>query len=236
MLLMSGCRLYEPPRYERLKLAPGQPTLRVLMIGDSLTYYNDLPGLVQQLSSGEAKPIYVEQVTTPNTSLKMHWNVGPAKSRIQDGHWDEVILQDFSRTAVTDPDECREYFRLFNDLIVRSGAKTMIFENWTWRDKPDEYDALYATYAQIRDETHASLAPIGEAWRICRSAHPEIELFIDDRHPTDAGTYLTACVLYDVLYRKKSSALPMELRGPELSREVKTALRQVADQTVFPAQ
>jgi hypothetical protein len=218
-----------------LKLSPGQPTLRVLMIGDSLTYYNDLPGLVQQLSSGEPNPIYVEQVTTPNTSLKFHWNVGPARSRIQEGHWDEVILQDYSRAPATDPDECLKYFQLFNDAVVKSGAKTIIFQNWTWRDKSDEYDALYATYAQIRDDAHATLAPIGEAWRMCKSARPDIELFVDDRHPNDAGTYLAACVLYDVLYHKKSSALPMELKGPALSMDVKTALRQIADQTVFPA-
>jgi len=232
ILLVSGCRLYDPPRYERLKLAPGQPMLRVLMIGDSLTYYNDLPGLVQQLSTGEPNPVYVEQITTPNTSLKFHWTFSPAQGRIRDGHWDEVVLQDYSRAPATDPDESLKYFQLFDDAIVRTGAKTVIFQNWTLRDKQGEYESLYATYMQIRDDAHATLAPIGAAWRECKEARPQIELYVDDRHPSEAGTYLTACVLYDVLYHKKSSALPLDLRGPDLSVDAEKALRQIADEAV----
>src|SRR4051794_3475844 len=129
MLLVLGCRLYEPPRYARLDLPAGKPTLRVLMIGDSLTYYNHLPGLLQQLSAREKNPIYIEQITTPYTSLRFHWNLGQPQQRIDEGHWDHVILQEFSRRPVTDPDESMQYFRLFSHEIARSGGRPVIFEN-----------------------------------------------------------------------------------------------------------
>ena len=79
---LAGCRLYEPPRYARLTFAPGAAQTRVLMIGDSLTYYNDLPCLLQQFSAGEKAPIYIEQITTPLASLKFHWDMGKASERI----------------------------------------------------------------------------------------------------------------------------------------------------------
>ena len=50
----------------------------------------------------------------------------------------------------------------------------------------------------------ASCALIGAAWRQLEQTQPQVELLLDDRHPNDAGTYLAACVLYDVIYHKKT--------------------------------
>jgi len=234
-VILGGCRLYEPPRYERLHLPAGSHTIRVLMIGDSLTYYNDLPGLLQQLSAREVKPIYVEQITTPAASLAFHWRVNAAEGRIAKGHWDCVVLQEYSRKPVTEPDDSMEDIRRFNEAIAEAGAKTILFENWTLRGKDDDYISLRAFYQQAMDETGAVIAPIGSAWRKCRANHSNIPLFLDDRHPTDAGTYLAACVLYDVIYHKPSSALRMDLKGPDLTYETKKLLRRIADETVNPS-
>jgi hypothetical protein len=231
LLGLAGCRL-DDTRYERLVFAPGAPCVRVLMIGNSLTYYNDLPGLLQQLSAREPAPVYVEKITTPLASLQVHWNFDASVQRIGEGDWDCVVLQEFSRLPVTNPQQSLEYFERFADEVRRSGGTPIIFQNWTRRDRDDEYDALHDAYRQIVARTHATLAPIGAAWCKCRSAHPDIELLLDERHPTDEGTYLAACVLYDVLYHKKSSDLPLDLAGPKLADEVTVLLRRVADETV----
>ena len=230
--LVSGCRLYEPPRYPRWDETRGKPSLRVLMIGDSLTYYNDLPGLLQQMSAREPNPIYIEQETIPNTSLKFHWELGQAQKRIERKKWDEVILQDYSREPIMERSQSIVSFERFNHVITKSGAKMVVFENWTVDGKEDEFDKLQQTYQQIQRETGATLAPIGAAWRLCRSTHPQIQLYVDDRHPSDEGTYLAACVLYDVLYHKPSAKLPMNLRGPDLPVQTMMTLRIVADQVV----
>jgi hypothetical protein len=110
----------------------------------------------------------------------------------------------------------------------------ILFENWTVRDRNDDLPALHDFYQQAIDANAAIMAPIGTAWQNCRASYPEISLLLDDRHPNDAGTYLAACVLYDVIYHKPSSELRMDLDGPDLPRETKKTLRQIADQTVIP--
>ena len=229
-LSLLGCRLYDPPRYARLSFAPGQRSTRVLMIGNSLTYYNDLPGLLQQFSASEAAPIYIEKITTPLASLKFHWDMGVAPTRIREGHWDYVVLQEFSRMPVTDREESERYFGLFNEEVRKSGARTIIFENWIHRGLDRDYATLLDAYHAIQNRTGGALAPIGAAWRQCENARPDIDLLIDDRHPTDGGTYLAAAVLYDAIYHKKSGDLPMTLQGPRLPAEEKQTLRQFADQ------
>jgi len=56
---------------------------------------------------------------------------------------------------------------------------------------------------------------------------------LDGRHPTDAGSYLAACVIYDVLYRKRSADLPVVNPIAPLSESVLMALREIADRTVY---
>jgi hypothetical protein len=233
LVSLASCRLYEPARYQRLQFAPGRPQTRVLMIGDSLTYYNDLPGLLQQFSAGESAPIYLEQATAPLASLRFHWTRDKSVDRIRDGRFDFVILQDFSRKPVTDPDGALQSFLQFDAEIRKAGGKTIVFQNWTRRGLQDDYPALLNTYHRIVEQTGARLAPIGAAWKRCAAERPDITLLLDDRHPTDAGSYLAACVLYDVLYHKKSADLPTGIPGPKLSENVLTALRAIADRTVY---
>jgi hypothetical protein len=71
-----------------------QPTsLRLLFIGNSLTYLNDVPALVAALGRANRRPLVCEQVTAPDLSLEDHWRQGEAGRRITRGGWDVVVLQ-----------------------------------------------------------------------------------------------------------------------------------------------
>src|SRR5262245_20644120 len=67
---------------------------RILFIGNSLTYANDLPGIVQALAdSAGPYPLVVETVALPDFALVDHWNQGAALRAIRTGDWDLVVLQ-----------------------------------------------------------------------------------------------------------------------------------------------
>ena len=228
VVLFGGCRLYEPERYQRLRFADDSPRIKVLFVGNSLTFYNDLPGLVQQLSVMENRPVDVTAVTAPYVSLQWHWNRGKVQKLLAQEKWDYVVLQEFSRRPVTDPQNSEKYFELFAAEAQRAGAKPLIFQNWTRSGRDSEYGTMFATYQAVKQRTSAAIVPIGLAWRLCAEKHPEIELFADSRHPTDEGTYLTACVVYGAIYGKNPTELPMNLAGPQLSAETLKTLREIA--------
>jgi hypothetical protein len=229
LLTLASCRLSEPERYARL--TPNPNSIRVLMVGDSLTYYNDMPGLLQQFTVHESSPIDVERRTFPLRSLATHLDHGAAE-RIKEGHFDYIVLQDFSRLPVTDPQTCIRSYQRYSDIARGSGAKIIVFENWTRAGMDDDYPKLQETYRIIEQQTGGIRAPIGAAFRNIKTTRPDIKLLLDDRHPTEAASYLAACVIYDVLYHKKSSDLPWDLQGPKLPSDVMTALRGAADKTV----
>jgi hypothetical protein len=229
--LLAGCRLYEAPIYQRIVTTPDARSLKVLFIGNSLTYYNDLAGLVQAFSAKEEHPLYIDAVTFPLASLDWHWNHTAAREKIREGNWDLVILQQYSTAAADDPQGTVEQYARFGAEVARIGAKPIIFQNWTRSNREGDYDRMLSTYKQVQGSIGGTFAPIGEAWRIARHEHPEIKLFqpLDDRHPTVAGTYLTACVLYKVLYGKPAVGLPVELPGLKLDAATARTLQGVAD-------
>jgi hypothetical protein len=235
LLWMPGCRLYEPQHYQRLAIASSRPSLKVLFVGNSLTYYNDLPGLVEQLSCRQSKPIQVESVTWPWATLKFHWETGIAARKLGQSHWDYVILQEFSTLPATDPRATIEDFRRFNELINHSGAALIIFENWTHLRRPQDEPAMAATYRDVQATTGGVMAPIGTAFRDCQKTRPQIDLIEhgfgeDGRHSTVAGTYLAACVISRVIYHQPAVNLPSEISGINLTPSVARDLQRVADQ------
>lgn len=77
---------------------------------------------------------------------------------------------------------------------------------------PQEQKALLATYLNLARKEKAAVAPVGIAWENCLRRHPGIALYqADGQHPTEAGSYLAACVMYCTLFGKSPLGLPAKL-------------------------
>ncbi len=225
--LLTGCRLYEAPIYRHLP--PNPQAQKILFIGNSLTYYNDLPGLVEQLSARAARPLAEDRVTLANATLGFHWYYTSARRRLYQDAWAFVVLQEYSSRPADDPAATLADYRLWGGAVNRLGARPIIFENWPHDARESDAPAMHATYLKVQQEIGGDLAPIGPAWLLCRRLHPEIELYVDEKHPTVAGTYLAACVLYKTLYHQPATGLPTIIAGLDLAPDIAATLQKIAD-------
>jgi len=177
--------------------------LRVLFVGNSYTYVNDLPSILKDLAiANRAEPgIQTTMIATPGATLEAHWKQGDVQRALQQERWDYVILQEQSLLPTVAPDQMYRYARLFNALITASGAKTILFVTWARAGKPEMQVALDRAYATLAKELGAQLAPIGSAWQRALSRNPRLALYQGDgSHPTAVGSYVGACVFYAVIY------------------------------------
>jgi len=72
----------------------------------------------------------------------------------------------------------------------------------------------------LAKETGATVIPVGRVWEKVRSIRPDIQLFDKDgSHPSPAGTYLTACVVYTVLSGKSPIGLPARVVTQDRNNE-----------------
>ncbi|MEO8028569.1 MAG: SGNH/GDSL hydrolase family protein [Bryobacteraceae bacterium] len=202
--------------------------LRVLFLGNSYTYFNNLPAVLEKIA-GAVKggpAIHAEKVVEGGATLQTLYNGGGALAAIRRGGWDYVVLQEQSTLGHTppvggvpqikEPSQFFEYARKFDAEIRKSGAKALFFATWAREDFPEHQRRLDDAYTRIARELDAGLAPVGLAWTLARIEAPGIRLHLPDRsHPTGAGTYLAALVFYQVLADKVAFDAPNRIIGPD---------------------
>jgi len=196
-------------------LASAEP-LRVLFIGNSYTFYNDMPRMLRDMSvrAGQSRPLEVRDVTIGGASLQRHWDGKDAHRALADGHWDYVVIQDFSTMPVDNPEMTRKYARLFAAEARKVGAKPIFYLTWAREYAPEMQPQLDAVYTGLARETGGLLAPVGEAWKAALADTPKPDLYIaDGSHPTFAGSYLTASVFYALLYGSQPPAPSADQAG-----------------------
>lgn len=184
--------------------------LRVLFIGNSLTYLNDLPKLTAQLAASARPPqtLETEFVGEGGASLKRHWELGKGLKAIRSGRWDYVVLQEKGGQEIEDPKMFEEYGRRFAAEIKKAGAKPLFFMSWANKDAPQELALLMKAHEGLAREAAAVVAPVGVAWQYALQENPKSVLhWTDGGHPDKAGSYLTACVFYAVLYSASPEGL-----------------------------
>jgi len=177
--------------------------LRVLFIGNSYTYVNDLPYQVQRIaeSLGAELPLEIVSVTPGGMTLEGHWDAGPPRRLIRQGGWTHVVLQEQSTRPIDDPDTFSAYARLFDEEIDRVGAETVFYLTWARQHRPESQDSLSHAYLAAASELEARVAPVGIAWQHALAEDPTLVLHLEDRsHPTPTGTYLAVLVFYATLY------------------------------------
>ena len=177
---------------------PSPDALRLLFIGNSLTAANDMPGLVERLAArGAARTVRVGSVAYGGFSLEDHWNQGDAVRAIRTGGWDLVVLQQGPSARPDSRVLLVDYAGRFAAEIRAVGARPAMYMVWPPLDRASEWDDVSASYAAAAAATGAALLPAGEAIRAARAAHPGLALFAGDGfHPTLAGSYAAALVIY----------------------------------------
>jgi len=220
LLLAAGlsCAQPAPP-------AQAAPRERILFVGNSYTYVNHLPAVLEQLANSvQPGSLEAKMVVVGGATLKNLWEKGDALKAIQQGGWTYVVLQEQSTLGpgrvengipqINDPAMFFEYARRFDAEIRKAGAKTAFYMTWARRDSPQNQARLTAAYTSIAKELGAVLVPAGSAWEISLHERPSLALHqADNSHPTPAGTYLAACVFYAVLLQRNPAGLPAHVTG-----------------------
>ncbi|AUB39975.1 Lysophospholipase L1 or related esterase [Nostoc flagelliforme CCNUN1] len=197
-----------------------QQTIRVLFIGNSYTYVNDLPWLTQQLaeSAKETRTLETEMVVVGGATLKSHWKGGKALKLLKAKRWDYVVLQEQSTLPITNPKEMYKYASLFDAEIKRVNSQTVFYLTWAKQNQPETQQILTDSYMTIAKELKAKVAPVGIAWQKVQKANPKLNLYSpDESHPSPIGSYIAACVFYTIFYQNTAVGLSRRIYSSQFS-------------------
>ncbi|MBW8036594.1 MAG: hypothetical protein FVQ79_13460 [Planctomycetes bacterium] len=179
---------------------------RILFIGDSYTYYNDLPSALTR-TVPELK-IKTVSMTRGAYTLEKFLSEKVTLDAIRKGNFDFVILQENSQRSVKDKKKMHDAIRGLAAEIKKTKAQTILFMPWAREDFPKMIIPLSKAYIEIGKELDIKVSPVGLAWESALKANPKLSLYSDDKsHPSRPGTYLAVCTLYATLTGKSPVGL-----------------------------
>ena len=197
----------------------GTPTreLHVLFIGNSYTFFNNMPGMLVQIARSDSDNhtrYIVQSVTRGGIGLKELWDDGAALKLLKENHWDYVVLQEQSFWAMF-PEAVNVTSHaagLFDQEIKQASAHTLLFttcarqpvshwyqdEKYSFLRSPDYMQQQFDRNTKdLADRLGAVAIPVGDFWASALAKQPSIPLYIGDgSHPSPAGSYLAALVFY----------------------------------------
>ena len=216
---------------------PGK-TIRVLFIGNSYTYYNDLPQTLQSMAQAASKPVKIELGTEleGGATLQRHWSERTLEL-IRSGRWDYVVLQEQSLAPIESTEQFIEYGKRFVAEIRAAKAQPVLYLTWARQRRPETQEQLNQAYQRLARETQALLVPVGPAWQEYQRLDRAAQLYDDDgSHPTPLGSFLAASMFYRTLFGMQAPArfTPSRVSPtvvPVVQRAVEAAVRGFPRQT-----
>ena len=190
--------------------------MRILMLGNSFTYFNDLPEILAAMTGWE-----VHANTRGGAYLREHLDEQAelgAKTlpMLRDERWDYVVMQGQSREAYEQRDSFLESVRSLCPLIRSAGAVPVLYATWAYRDGSAVLASTGKDYAQMlaalsegyrlaAGENDALTARAGEAFA---ALHKKLDLYTpDDSHPSQTGSLLAASVIADCIRSHAASRI-----------------------------
>jgi hypothetical protein len=207
-----------PVQFRNIWLLPKEPAeeaIHVLWIGNSYTYYNDLPRMVAELARAGGQPSLVHEQQTPGgCTLEKHRNDGKALKKLRARQWDFVVLQEHSQQPLKDSRPMFAYATKFDAEIKKQGGQTLLYLPFPLARAPENQEKLTQLHEDLAAKIKARVVPVGPAWAKVRAMDKPPTLYHTDQvHPGKDGSYLAACVFYATLYGKSPEGLPGKIGG-----------------------
>lgn len=185
---------------QRRAFAAGrEKTMRVLFIGNSHTYFNDMPALFARMCqelTGERPELTM--LAYSGRSLAWHREeYFPLRFALLHGRFDYCVLQ---QQAHPFPGEqaTEEALRQILPLCEKGGVRPVLYMTWPEKAKPENAGPMIACYRRLAERYGALLAPVGELFERFRGT--DLELYWQDgEHASPYGSFLAAMTLAALL-------------------------------------
>lgn len=196
-------------------IAQKKEPIKILFVGNSFTYYWNMPELVGAMAESQGIAVEVYQSTVGGSNLEQHYtekNNTVTQTMLANKKWNYVILQDYSSRTITDLEKFTEYTGKFISLIRDKKAKPILFMTWAYKSNPLMQESITNEYNKLGKSTQTNVVPIGEIFARTRKVRPDLNLFHDNKHPSPDASYLIALCFYKALFGGSLNKIPGQLK------------------------
>ena len=178
--------------------------MRVLFIGNSHTYFNDMPHIFKMICQENNIDMEVTMIAHGYKGLDFHKNEPEVRFNILYGNYDYVILQHLQTGF--DENVLNTSVEAINQFIKMANSKAVLYMPWTIKGEEEKQKYMSDAYLNLGKRLNISVAPVGIVWWSFKKDHPEVELYFkDDKHASEMGSTLAAYTIFNTIFNKKAS-------------------------------
>jgi len=198
--------------------ATEEEPMKILFIGNSATYYNDMPeNYFAPLCSAAGYNVEVTRITCGGYYLRKHASANDTYGKqvtaaLRDNKYDYVVFQELTTLAVTDPAQLYSSARIMTAKIRENGAEPIMYNpipalasSATYKENgwTSEFVAgtVSAVHNAIGKELGIKIAYAGPAVYDLMVAYPEMNFHhTDHAHPGPLGSFVIASTIFATIF------------------------------------
>lgn len=221
--------------------------IKVLFVGNSFTYYSDVPALFSEIAASAGVRTRVESVTKGSWNLTKFADENDEYGSVVDeklnaySDYSAVVLQEQSTRTLDNYPAFFKAARALKGKIegTQQDCEIYLYSTWGYAEEaqkrgmtiPQMEGKIREAYIKAADGLGVTVSPAGKAFSAVFEAYPDINLYYTDgKHPSYAGAYLAACV-------HVATVLRVDPRGAlfngELDKETADILKEEAYKAVY---
>lgn len=223
-----------------------QDTLNILFVGNSITYFNNMPQTFEAIANDLGNPVKVTMYAPGGTGFIHHVADPNVYHHFRQGIWDYVVLQPGSNESpgysspiqqtLSRARQLKDSIKLYNPC-----SQILYYEisYGVWGNSANDLNTYNTTMDSIRknleilaDSTECFFAPVGEAFRTAWNDDLNTILWggYGNIHPNGKGSYIAACVFYASIFQQSSLGTTITT---SLSSQDANQYQLLADTTVL---
>ena len=223
----------------------GAIKMKILFIGNSYIYYNDMPMLFSKLANENGRDVEVDSVTVGGRKLIQNLEHGDEHAKkisefATKNQYDILILQEQSYFALIEPDE---FERGVGELISLVAAKSnLLYATWGRKSGSELLEKygwtssqmgklLDAAYCKAAEKYSARVSHVGLCFEEIFREHAQIELYNEDlSHPSYIGTCLGVISHYRAIFGELPKKLDSLCLEDNVAKLFLTTVEKYGDQ------
>ena len=216
--------------------------MKILMIGNSATYYHDIPKTLEGLINENGTDAVIDSVT--KGGRKLYENLDPTDENhkkimelISENKYNVLFLQEQTVLPLNDKELFKSSAKALNDIVKadrtilyatpprKEGAQYLIESGKTVFEMAD---GITKAYTEVAADIGAELSPVSMCLYNLMQSNPEINLHHhDNAHLSYEGSCVAAIAHYKAIFGK----LPKKHSSINLDNETIRIFKKVIDQT-----
>ena len=175
---------------------------KILFVGNSLTYTNNLPLLVSQIAHHAKVNLETEMLAKANYALIDHWEEGVLQAKIRSKSYDFIIVQQGPSSQSAGSKMLFESIKKLDQICEENQSQLAVFMVWPSRQYYQTFDKVIQNHRDVAEKYNTLLCPVGEIWKAHFDSTNDFDYYKSDGfHPSQKGSEVAAQIIVDSLFK-----------------------------------